>query len=211
MCDTLLCLQHVIQCVFVAVKSIGNIILVVLVLDFMFACIGVQLFKVRSISTSVSTHFIPYCIRLKSSEMTKVYVFNLSQGKFYSCTDNTKLTAAECQWVHRKILKWKCVSVRYFSNCACVLTMRPVSFHFPLSFRGTFVKHLQNSLQDTEVREREWVNSDYNFDNIFNAMLALFTVSTLEGWPEWVSTDSYLYSSSALQHNLKNSAWHTYR
>ncbi|KAG5282161.1 hypothetical protein AALO_G00052880 [Alosa alosa] len=105
-------LKHVIQCVFVAVKSIGNIILVTLVLDFMFACIGVQLFK----------------------------------GKFYTCTDPFKLTEAECQ--------------------------------------GTFVKHLQNSLYDTEVRPREWINNDYNFDNIFNAMLALFTVSTLEGWPE---------------------------
>lgn len=40
--------QHVVQCVFVAVKTIGNIVLVTMLLDFMFACIGVQLFKVRS-------------------------------------------------------------------------------------------------------------------------------------------------------------------
>lgn len=39
--------QHVVQCVFVAVKTIGNIVLVTMLLDFMFACIGVQLFKVR--------------------------------------------------------------------------------------------------------------------------------------------------------------------
>ena len=38
--------QHVVQCVFVAIKTIGNIVLVTMLLNFMFACIGVQLFKV---------------------------------------------------------------------------------------------------------------------------------------------------------------------
>uniref|UniRef100_A0A4W4GAG7 Voltage-dependent L-type calcium channel subunit alpha n=1 Tax=Electrophorus electricus TaxID=8005 RepID=A0A4W4GAG7_ELEEL len=38
-------LKHVVQCVFVAIKTIGNIVLVTMLLDFMFACIGVQLFK----------------------------------------------------------------------------------------------------------------------------------------------------------------------
>lgn len=38
--------QHVVQCVFVAVRTIGNIVLVTTLLQFMFACIGVQLFKV---------------------------------------------------------------------------------------------------------------------------------------------------------------------
>lgn len=36
-----------VQCVFVAIKTIGNIVLVTMLLNFMFACIGVQLFKVR--------------------------------------------------------------------------------------------------------------------------------------------------------------------
>lgn len=40
-------LQHVVQCVFVAIKTIGNIVLVTMLLNFMFACIGVQLFKVQ--------------------------------------------------------------------------------------------------------------------------------------------------------------------
>ncbi|XP_076859962.1 calcium channel, voltage-dependent, L type, alpha 1S subunit, b [Brachyhypopomus gauderio] len=105
-------LKHVVQCVFVAIQTIGNIILVTLLLNFMFACIGVQLFR----------------------------------GKFYSCTDPLKMTEEECQ--------------------------------------GVFVKHVQNTLHDTEIRQREWVNGDFNFDNVLNAMLALFTVSTLEGWPE---------------------------
>ncbi|XP_036435156.1 calcium channel, voltage-dependent, L type, alpha 1S subunit, b [Colossoma macropomum] len=104
--------KHVVQCVFVAIQTIGNIIVVTLLLNFMFACIGVQLFK----------------------------------GKFYSCTDPLKLTEVECQ--------------------------------------GTFVKHVRNTLHETEVHQRQWVNNDFNFDNVLNGMLALFTVSTFEGWPE---------------------------
>ncbi|KAI1893156.1 hypothetical protein AGOR_G00141010 [Albula goreensis] len=105
-------LKHVVQCVFVAIKTIGNIVLVTMLLDFMFACIGVQLFK----------------------------------GKFFSCTDPTKITEMECQ--------------------------------------GTFIKVRENALQDKVLQSREWVNSDFNFDNVLNGMLALFTVSTFEGWPQ---------------------------
>ncbi|XP_049844102.1 muscle calcium channel subunit alpha-1-like isoform X6 [Schistocerca gregaria] len=56
-------LKHVVQCVIVAVKTIGNIVLVTCLLQFMFAVIGVQLFK----------------------------------GKFFSCTDGSKMTKDECQ------------------------------------------------------------------------------------------------------------------
>ncbi|XP_069811823.1 voltage-dependent L-type calcium channel subunit alpha-1S-like, partial [Dendropsophus ebraccatus] len=56
-------LKHVVQCVFVAIKTIGNIVLVTTLLQFMFSCIGVQLFK----------------------------------GKFFSCTDRTKMTEEECR------------------------------------------------------------------------------------------------------------------
>ncbi|KAL1375455.1 hypothetical protein pipiens_017480 [Culex pipiens pipiens] len=38
-------LKHVVQCVIVAVKTIGNIVLVTCLLQFMFAVIGVQLYK----------------------------------------------------------------------------------------------------------------------------------------------------------------------
>ncbi|XP_026834081.1 voltage-dependent calcium channel type D subunit alpha-1 isoform X2 [Drosophila erecta] len=55
-------LKHVVQCVIVAVKTIGNIVLVTCLLQFMFAVIGVQLFK----------------------------------GKFFSCSDGSKMTEAEC-------------------------------------------------------------------------------------------------------------------
>ncbi|XP_030634203.1 LOW QUALITY PROTEIN: calcium channel, voltage-dependent, L type, alpha 1S subunit, a [Chanos chanos] len=105
-------LKHVVQCVFVAIKTIGNIVLVTMLLDFMFACIGVQLFK----------------------------------GKFYACTDPLKMTEEEC--------------------------------------KGTFIKYQENALHDMVIRKREWINSDLNFDNVLNGMLALFTVSTFEGWPK---------------------------
>jgi len=42
----MLCRQHVVQCVIVAVKTIYNIFLVTFLLEFIFACIGVQVFKV---------------------------------------------------------------------------------------------------------------------------------------------------------------------
>lgn len=45
-----------VQCVFVAIKTIGNIVVVTTLLQFMFACIGVQLFKVRCVSDGQEGH-----------------------------------------------------------------------------------------------------------------------------------------------------------
>ncbi|NXR22164.1 CAC1F protein, partial [Cinclus mexicanus] len=104
-------LKHVVQCVFVAIRTIGNIMIVTTLLQFMFACIGVQLFK----------------------------------GKFYSCTDEAKHTPGEC--------------------------------------KGTFLVYKDGDVSHPSVRERLWLNSDFNFDNVLAGMMALFTVSTFEGWP----------------------------
>uniref|UniRef100_A0A8C5FJQ2 Voltage-dependent L-type calcium channel subunit alpha n=1 Tax=Gadus morhua TaxID=8049 RepID=A0A8C5FJQ2_GADMO len=111
-------LKHVVQCVFVAIKTIGNIVLVTMLLDFMFACIGVQLFK------------------------------------FYSCTDPDQLTEL-------------------------------------------------TSLHEMEIRKRNWVNSELNFDNILNGMLALFTISTFEGWPKilYKAIDSNLEDTGPVYNN----------
>ncbi|KAI7797887.1 putative voltage-dependent L-type calcium channel subunit alpha-1D, partial [Triplophysa rosa] len=105
-------LKSVIQCVFVAIRTIGNILIVTTLLQFMFACIGVQLFK----------------------------------GRFYRCTDEAKHTPYEC--------------------------------------KGTFVVFKDGDMNHPMVRERVWENSDFNFDNVLMGMLALFTVSTFEGWPQ---------------------------
>uniref|UniRef100_A0AAY4E3T0 Voltage-dependent L-type calcium channel subunit alpha n=1 Tax=Denticeps clupeoides TaxID=299321 RepID=A0AAY4E3T0_9TELE len=104
-------LKHVVQCVFVAIRTIGNIMIVTTLLQFMFACIGVQLFK----------------------------------GKFYRCTDEAKHTPEQC--------------------------------------KGTFVIYKDGDVSHPMVRERIWINSDFNFDNVLMGMMALFTVSTFEGWP----------------------------
>ncbi|XP_013922794.1 PREDICTED: voltage-dependent L-type calcium channel subunit alpha-1S, partial [Thamnophis sirtalis] len=50
-------LKHVVQCVFVAIKTIGNIVLVTFLLQFMFACIAVQLFKVK-VFLRIHSHFV---------------------------------------------------------------------------------------------------------------------------------------------------------
>ncbi|CAH8458049.1 unnamed protein product [Schistosoma turkestanicum] len=104
-------LKHVVQCMVIAIKSIGNIVLVTFLLEFMFAVIGVQLFK----------------------------------GKFYSCTDISKHVEEDC--------------------------------------KGQFIEYKDMSLENPILSEREWKNADFNFDNVPNALLTLFAVSTFEGWP----------------------------
>lgn len=81
--------QHVVQCVFVAIKTIGNIVLVTMLLNFMFACIGVQLFKVGTLDVNSTKKLLVTTIRS--------LILLLIQGKFYSCTDSSKMTEAECQ------------------------------------------------------------------------------------------------------------------
>uniref|UniRef100_A0A8C4QUP2 Voltage-dependent L-type calcium channel subunit alpha n=2 Tax=Eptatretus burgeri TaxID=7764 RepID=A0A8C4QUP2_EPTBU len=105
-------LKHVVQCVFVAIRTIGNIMIVTTLLQFMFACIGVQLFK----------------------------------GKLHSCTDEAKHNEEEC--------------------------------------RGMYVMYKDGDMQQATIQERIWRNSDFNFDNVLSGMMALFTVSTFEGWPD---------------------------
>ena len=53
-----------------------------------------------------------------------------------------------------------------------------------LFHRGWYVNYQEGALNEMEIRPRKWVNSELNFDNILNGMLALFTVSTFEGWPK---------------------------
>ncbi|XP_061108501.1 voltage-dependent L-type calcium channel subunit alpha-1C [Conger conger] len=104
-------LKHVVQCVFVAIRTIGNIVIVTSLLQFMFACIGVQLFK----------------------------------GKFYSCTDSSKQTEPEC--------------------------------------KGAYILYKDGDVAKPEKAKRIWENSEFNFDDVLQGMMALFAVSTFEGWP----------------------------
>lgn len=49
--------------------------------------------------------------------------------------------------------------------------------------RGTYILYNNGDTALPMVKERIWYNSDFNFDNVLMAMMALFTVSTFEGWP----------------------------
>lgn len=53
----------------------------------------------------------------------------------------------------------------------------------PAPHRGTFLVYKDGDVSHPSVRERLWHNSDFNFDNVLAGMMALFTVSTFEGWP----------------------------
>lgn len=79
-------MQHVVQCVFVAIRTIGNIMIVTTLLQFMFACIGVQLFKVRRHQNDVNM----------SAGQAFIKLFCL-QGKFYRCTDDAKSSPEDCR------------------------------------------------------------------------------------------------------------------
>lgn len=51
-------------------------------------------------------------------------------------------------------------------------------------FRGEYLVYEK----DNEVRaqKREWKKYDFHYDNVLWALLTLFTVSTGEGWPQYV-------------------------
>lgn len=97
----------------------------------------------------------------------------MSQGRFYSCTDEAKHTPEECKSV--------CFSSLVSTTCTELIVTdgAPV-----FGFRGTFVVYKDGDMNHPMVRERIWENSDFNFDNVLMGMLALFTVSTFEGWPQ---------------------------
>ncbi|TSW62388.1 Voltage-dependent L-type calcium channel subunit alpha-1D [Bagarius yarrelli] len=60
-----------------------------------------------------------------------------------------------------------------------VVSVSLVSFFL----QGTFVIYKDGDVNHPIVHQRVWQNSDFNFDNVLMGMMALFTVSTFEGWP----------------------------
>ena len=49
--------------------------------------------------------------------------------------------------------------------------------------RGYFIDYNDGDINKPEKVEREWTNYKFNYDNVLDAMLTLFTVQTFEGWP----------------------------
>ncbi|OUC49746.1 hypothetical protein D917_05099, partial [Trichinella nativa] len=58
--------------------------------------------------------------------------------------------------------------------------------------RGVFIHYDGGDRTKPVVEFREWVNNDFNFDDIRNALISLFVVGTFEGWPDllYVAIDS---------------------
>ena len=52
-----------------------------------------------------------------------------------------------------------------------------------VSFSGAFYKYQGRKLI---IDQRKWENYKFNFDNVIQGMLTLFTVCTFEGWPALV-------------------------
>lgn len=52
--------------------------------------------------------------------------------------------------------------------------------------------YVDGDIDKPMMKEREWEQNRFHFDNVAKAMLTLFTVSTFEGWPSllYVSIDS---------------------
>lgn len=50
-------------------------------------------------------------------------------------------------------------------------------------FSGQYITYEFNDINRPVVLPRIWLNNPLNFDNVPNAMLTLFAVSTFEGWP----------------------------
>ncbi|XP_013174774.1 PREDICTED: muscle calcium channel subunit alpha-1-like isoform X1 [Papilio xuthus] len=92
-------LKHVVQCVIVAIKTIGNILLVTSLLQFMFAVMGVQMFKyvvkcvIVAIKTIGNIMLVTYLLQF----MFAVVGVQLFKGKFFRCNDISKMTKEECQ------------------------------------------------------------------------------------------------------------------
>lgn len=49
-----------------------------------------------------------------------------------------------------------------------------------------------DNMEDCELYGYSWINFDHNFDNVLEAMMTLFIVSSLEGWPDimYVAVDA---------------------
>lgn len=50
-------------------------------------------------------------------------------------------------------------------------------------FRGHYLIFEDGDITRPSIEKREWKKNRFNFDDVAEAMLTLFTVSTFEGWP----------------------------
>jgi hypothetical protein len=63
-------------------------------------------------------------------------------------------------------------------------TGHPTITSFASFLRGNYITYKDGEVDHPIIQPRSWENSKFDFDNVLAAMMALFTVSTFEGWPE---------------------------
>lgn len=98
------------------------------------------------------------------------------QGKFYRCTDEAKSSPEECKLVLPVLVLHSKITYSDYHSLG-------LNLDTTLSHRGTYILYKDGDVNQPTIHKRLWHNSDFNFDNVLMAMMALFTVSTFEGWP----------------------------
>lgn len=71
------------------------------------------------------------------------------------------------------------------------------------SHRGTYIVYKEGDVNQPTIHKRLWHNSDFNFDNVLMAMMALFTVSTFEGWPAYDSNIFFFLILKLRNNNMR--------
>jgi len=70
------------------------------------------------------------------------------------------------------------------ASCWLVFAILAISFFSGKSFYCSINKYHLRKKYDCNVAGGSWRVYDSNYDNVMNAMMTLFIVSTLEGWPD---------------------------
>lgn len=53
-----------------------------------------------------------------------------------------------------------------------------------MSLGGEYITYEDGDPNKPLRMNRTWSRNEFNFDNVLDAMISLFVVSTFEGWPE---------------------------
>lgn len=200
--------------------------LVTILLQFMFACIGVQLFKVNERfqplypalllharrASSHTPHLLasPDAVRWRHSDLKPTSNMDNAAQDFlnwrffavFICLIPTLInTAIPRVW---SLIQWKLARMILCSNSICRYTdvnnnciggwlWRHTQGTFyectdrakmtQAECKGEYVEYQDGQIDKPVLHERSWSKYDFNFDNVAQGMLTLFTVSTFEGWP----------------------------
>lgn len=78
--------------------------------------------------------------------------------------------------------------------CLCPVLINSQVILLSNSCRGYFIEYEEGMIDRPVKSEREWSNYRFHYDNVFNALLTLFTVQTFEGWPGYACYKTCFYS-----------------